>query len=105
MTNLRGRGAAPGRAEGPPLIVRDAGHGEVVPGAILVARVVHPHHAPLFLTIGGVIAEDGGVLQHAAILAREFGVPAIIGVSGAVEALAGARMISVDGTTGVVAYQ
>jgi phosphohistidine swiveling domain-containing protein len=99
---LNGVGVSPGHAAGPPLIIRDAGHDAVTPGAIIIARVVHPYLAPLFLTIGGVVAEDGGLLQHAAILAREFGIPAVVGVQDAVQALTGARLITVDGTTGDV---
>ena len=105
MTVLNGTAASPGKASGPPLIIKDNGHGDIFPGAILVGRVIHPHHAPLFLHIGGVIAEDGGVLQHAAILAREFGIPAVIGVPDAVALLADAAVVSIDGDTGAVAAQ
>lgn len=102
MSGLQGVGAAPGAASGPPLVIRDDGHAEVRPGAILVGKVIHPHHAPLFLTVGGVVAEDGGLLQHAAILAREFGIPAVIGVAGAVAALGAATSVTIDGTLGTV---
>ncbi len=105
MMTLSGIGASPGRAAGPPLIVGDEGEGAATAGAVLVGRVIHPHQAPLFLSIAGVVTEDGGALQHAAILAREFGVPAVVGVADAVTRLATARVIRLDGTTGVVTFE
>src|SRR5262245_8487788 len=80
-SSYAGAGAAPGRAAGTAFILAsDGGAGDVPPGAILVARLIHPFHAPLFLRVAAVVAEEGGLLQHTATLAREFGIPAVVGL-------------------------
>ncbi len=99
---LHGVGAAPGRGRGPVWVAGEGITPAPPPGCILVASVVHPYMAPLLLRAAGVVAEDGGVLQHAAILAREFGIPAVVGIPDAVARLAGAELVEVDGATGEV---
>ena len=71
------------------------------PGEIVVARVVNAGWTPLFHLAGGVVAEVGGVLSHAAIVAREYGLPAVFGAEGATRIPDGAR-ITVDGDLGIV---
>jgi pyruvate,water dikinase len=94
---------APGRSRGPAVAVDGEVSPAVVrPGAILVAKVIHPYMATLFIRAGGVVVEDGGILQHAAILAREFGIPAVVGVANAVERFGGAAELVIDGGTGEV---
>jgi phosphohistidine swiveling domain-containing protein len=71
-------------------------------GAILVTRILHPHLAPLLARVAGIVVEEGSLLQHATTLAREFGVPAIVGVAGAVTIFKNGDEIEVDGDTGVI---
>ncbi|MBA3551575.1 MAG: hypothetical protein H0W27_01725 [Actinobacteria bacterium] len=99
----RGLAAAPGRAEGAAWVLRDGNiHPDVPRGAILVARMIHPHLAPLFFRIGGVVIEEGALLQHATTLAREFGLPAVVGVLGATGSINDGDRIEVDGDAGEV---
>lgn len=100
---LRGLGAVDGVACGKVVAIRSEGIPDAVPaGAILVARVVHPYLAPLFTTIGGVVVEDGGILQHAVILARELGLPAVVGIRGLLDEIHDDDRLCLDGSTGEV---
>lgn len=101
MTVFRGFPAAPGRARGLATSV-DLASERGMEGAILVARVVHPYLAPLLFGCHGLVVEDGGLLQHAVILAREFEIPAVVGVRGAVERFSPGTPLLVDGTAGLV---
>jgi phosphohistidine swiveling domain-containing protein len=94
-----GKGASPGRAAGP------AYHGPLPapPGSILVVATLDPGLAPHLGQVAGLVAETGNVLSHLAILAREFGVPCVVGYAGAREAFPSGAALMVDGTTGEVA--
>lgn len=72
--------------------------------AILVTRILHPHLAPLLARAAGVVVEEGSLLQHATTLAREFGVPAIVGVTGAETLFRNGDEIEIDGDTGVIVW-
>jgi phosphohistidine swiveling domain-containing protein len=99
----RGLGAAPGRAVGPARILRRPEDALDVPrGAVVVARMVHPHLAPLFFRIAAVVVEEGALLQHATTLAREFGIPAVVSLAGATEAFRDGERLEVRGDTGQV---
>jgi pyruvate,water dikinase len=100
----RGTGTAPGRATGKAHVLRAASDGlDVIPaGSILVIRILHPHLAPLLARIGGVVVEEGALLQHATTLAREFGVPAVVGVREAVTLFRTGEWLDVNGDTGEV---
>jgi phosphohistidine swiveling domain-containing protein/acyl carrier protein len=99
----RGLGAAPGRATGPAHVLREAHDGLTVPaGAVLVLRVLHPHLAPLVPRAAGLVVEEGALLQHATTVAREFGVPAVVGLRDATALFRGGELLRVDGTTGEV---
>jgi rifampicin phosphotransferase len=67
-----------------------------------VAAATDAGWSPLFLSAGAIVVERGGPLSHAAIVARELGVPAVLDVAGATERLDG-RIVTVDGDLGVVA--
>ena len=96
-------GAAPGRADGAAYVLPEGSDaGEVPPGAILVARLIHPYHSALFFRVAGVVSEEGGLLQHAAILAREFGIPAVVGLRRATEIFLTGERLEVRGDTGEV---
>ena len=100
----RGLAAAPGRASGEARVLRFPDDALDLPrGAIVVARIIHPHLAPLFFRLGGVVVEEGALLQHATTLAREFGVPAVVGVAGATGLFRDGDRLMVDGDAGEVA--
>jgi pyruvate,water dikinase len=100
---MHGWAASPGRVHGRARVVRTLAEGrDLAPGEILVARSTDPSWTPLFLVAGGIVLEEGGPLSHAAIVAREFGLPAVLNVKGATRAIAMGEEVQVDGTAGVV---
>ncbi len=72
------------------------------PGEVIVAHSTDPSWTPLFLTAGAIVLEEGGPLSHAAIVAREFGVPAVLNVADAMAVIADGEELIVDGTQGEV---
>ncbi len=100
---LHGTGASPGTVTGNAFVLRDDGDvAGLVPGSVLVVRVLHPYLAPALARASAVVVEEGGLLQHATILAREMGIPAVVGVRDAVALLGGAVSVHVEGTEGRV---
>jgi len=93
-----GTGAGGGRGSG----TVHGGDGPPEPGAVLVVRTLDPNLASLLPGLGGLVAETGSVLSHLAILAREFGVPTVVGVDDAVTRFPPGTTVVVDGTTGEV---
>lgn len=78
------------------------GGGRPSHGDVLVARTLDPGLAPLLAGLGGLVAETGSVLSHLAILARELGVPTVVGVAGALDRFPPGTVVVVDGTAGEV---
>jgi len=99
-TSGGGSGAGGGRGTG---VVADAAAGAPERGAVLVVRTLDPGLAPVLPRLGGLVAETGSMLSHLAILAREMGVPTVVGVDGAVTRFPPGTVVVVDGTTGDVA--
>ena len=100
---LAGVAASAGVAEGPARIITS--HHDMdrlQEGDVLVCQVTTPSWAPVFPLAAAVIADGGGVLSHAAIAARENGLPAVLGASGATSTLTDGQMVRVDGTRGLV---
>lgn len=93
-----GTGASAGHAVG----VVHGGEGVPAQGEILVVPTLDPDLATLLPRLGGIVSETGSVLSHLAIMAREFGVPAVVGVPDAVTRFPAGSHVSVDGTTGEV---
>ncbi|SOC50048.1 pyruvate, water dikinase [Blastococcus aggregatus] len=92
-----GTGAGGGAGSGP------VHHGADPPaGAVLVVRTLDPSLAPVLPRLAGLVAETGSVLAHLAILARESGVPVVVGFSGAVDRFAEGATVRVDGASGAV---
>lgn len=71
-------------------------------GELLVTKFTDPGWTPLFSTIAGVVTETGGILSHAAVIAREYGIPAILAVPGATQALKTGDWVRIDGAAGTV---
>jgi len=100
---LIGTPGSRGTATGPARIVRGPGDfARVRPGDILVCPWTDPAWTPLLRVAAGVVTETGGVLSHAAIVARERGVPAVLGVAGATTALTDGVALTIDGAAGTV---
>lgn len=97
---LEGWAVSGGRYRGAAVVVH-AASGSFPSGAVLVAEATDPSWSPLFMRAGAIVLERGGPLSHAAILARELGVPAVTNVPGATARLDG-RTVTVDGDAGVV---
>ena len=72
------------------------------PGEILIAQTTLPTWTPLFALAAAVVTETGGPLSHSAIVAREYGIPAVVGAAGATTAIRTGQVITVDGSRGVV---
>jgi phosphohistidine swiveling domain-containing protein len=101
-STLRGVGASGGRARGRARVILDPVTDRFEPGEILIARSTDPGWTALFAIAGALVLERGGILSHGAIVAREFGVPAVVGVEGITRRLRGGEEVSVDGDTGDV---
>ncbi|MGH2753156.1 MAG: PEP/pyruvate-binding domain-containing protein [Actinomycetota bacterium] len=100
---LRGWATSPGRVMGKARVVSDLAEArDLERGEILVGRATDPSWTPLFLSAGGIVMEEGGPLSHAAIVAREFGVPAVLAAKGATRWIRTGATVVVDGTRGTV---
>jgi pyruvate,water dikinase len=99
---LRGLGASPGRAVGRARIVDDPADAEIRDGDILVATNTDPGWTPILSVVGGVVVEEGGLLNHSSIVARELGIPAVVGIRRATRRIPDGSEITVDGDLGVV---
>ncbi|WP_336707338.1 PEP/pyruvate-binding domain-containing protein [Oerskovia sp. USHLN155] len=101
---LRGTAGSTGVATGPARIVRGpADFSRVRPGDVLVCPFTDPAWTPLLRIAAGVVTETGGVLSHAAIVARERRIPAVLGVTGATGLIVDGSLVTVDGEAGSVA--
>ncbi len=100
---LTGEKASPGRASGPACVVRSVDDiAKVKPGSVLVCDIVMPAWTSRFAYISGLVTELGGVLSNAAIIAREYHVPAVFGAQYATCYIQDGDMVTVDGTEGIV---
>ena len=103
--HVEGWSASPGRYEGRARIVDSPATSELRRGEVLIATTTDASWAPLFMAAGAVVVEQGGPLSHAAIVARELGMPAVANVPGLIARLrheGEAPLVTVDGTEGVV---
>jgi len=100
---LTGLAASPGKAEGIARIVRtEADLEDVLDGDILVATVTAPSWAPVFGKIKAAVTDIGGMMSHAAIVCREYGLPAVTATGNATKSIKPGQRIRVDGSTGEV---
>jgi pyruvate,water dikinase len=100
---MKGAGAAPGCAEGPARVMHGApDFSRIQPGDVLVAATTTPAWTPLFPSLAALVTETGGILSHGAIVAREYGIPAVVGATGATDFVPDGARVHVDGTSGTV---
>jgi pyruvate,water dikinase len=102
-TELSGAAASPGVIEGPARVVRSVSEiADVREGEILVCGSTSPAWAPIFTKIKATVTDVGGVMSHAAIVCREYGLPAVVGTGRATSQIRTGQTIRVDGSAGVV---
>lgn len=100
---LRGVGASSGVVSGTCRIIRDPKEFiRLKPGDILVAEYTNPAWTPTFSYIAGLVVEYGSTISHAAIIAREYGIPAVMGVPGITSVLQDGEKITIDGSQGLI---
>lgn len=99
---LVGLAVSAGTVEGRARIIHDVAQADLQPGDILVTTYTDPSWAPLFVAIEGLVTEVGGLMTHGAVVAREYGLPAVVGVQHATELIRDGQRIRVHGTDGYV---
>ena len=102
--SLSGTPASAGNVTATARVVLDPVGAHLEPGEILVAPSTDPGWTPLFLTAGGLVMEMGGANSHGAVVAREYGIPAVVGVPDATARIATGQRITVDGAAGTVSF-
>ena len=91
-----------GTVEGRARVVLDIADADLEPGDILVTAYTDPSWTPLFVAIAGLVTEVGGLMTHGAVIAREYGLPAVVGVEHATRLIRDGQRIRVHGTDGYV---
>jgi phosphohistidine swiveling domain-containing protein len=102
---LQGTPASGGVATGLARVILDPNDASLEPGEILVAPSTDPGWTPLFLTASGLVMEMGGAMSHGSVVAREYGIPAVVGVPDATGRIITGQQITVDGSTGTIAVE
>jgi phosphoenolpyruvate synthase/pyruvate phosphate dikinase len=101
---LAGEPISPGIVRGRIKVLHRPDEKPVLPGEILVARATDPGWTPLFLNAGGILLEIGGMLQHGALVAREYGKPCVAGIESATSMLSDGQVVEMDGANGIVRF-
>ena len=99
---ITGSPVSPGVAEGVVHVILDPRGAQLAPGEILVCPGTDPAWTPLFMAAGGLITEVGGMMTHGSVVAREYGIPAVVGVHQATTRLKDGQRIRIDGTAGKI---
>jgi phosphohistidine swiveling domain-containing protein len=100
---ITGIAASPGTIQGTAKVVRSLVEAsKLQKGDIMVCEMTVPPWVPLFATVSGVVADSGGILSHCAIVAREFGLPSVVGTRVGTNTIKDGMTITVDGTKGLV---
>jgi rifampicin phosphotransferase len=86
-------------------VILDPTDAYLEPGEIMVAPSTDPGWTPLFLTASGLVMEMGGAMSHGAVVAREYGIPAVVGVPGATKHISTGQQITVDGSAGRIVFE
>jgi pyruvate,water dikinase len=102
-STLTGFAGSPGTVEGPARVIRDVGQiSELQEGEILVAAVTSPSWTPVFGKVAAAVSDIGGIMSHAAIVSREYGMPAVVGTGDATSRIKTGDRLRVDGDSGTV---
>ncbi|HEV8192861.1 MAG TPA: PEP-utilizing enzyme, partial [Ktedonobacterales bacterium] len=99
---LVGLPVSSGTVEGRARVIIDMAEADLEPGDILVTAYTDPSWTPLFVTIKGLVTEVGGLMTHGAVIAREYGLPAVVGAEHATQLIQDGQRIRVHGTDGYV---
>jgi phosphoenolpyruvate synthase/pyruvate phosphate dikinase len=99
---LVGLPVSAGTVEGRARVILDMAQADLDPGDILVTTHTDPSWSPLFVAITGLVTEVGGLMTHGAVIAREYGLPAVVGVEHATQRIRDGQRIRVNGTEGYV---
>ncbi|MCP4398556.1 MAG: hypothetical protein GY801_14825 [bacterium] len=99
---LSGDPIASGKVTGRAKVLHSPYEKSLNPGEILVTKATEPSWTPVFINAAGVVMEIGGPLQHGAIIAREYGIPCVSALMGAMEIIKDGDLLEVDGTNGIV---
>ncbi|HLF40780.1 MAG TPA: PEP-utilizing enzyme [Acidimicrobiia bacterium] len=102
---VRGMPGSPGRVKGVARIIRNLSDADrLQPGDVLVAETTTPPWTPLFAVAGAVVTDTGGVLSHCAVVAREYGLPAVVGTRTGSDRIRDGEIVEVDGDAGLVHF-
>jgi pyruvate,water dikinase len=99
---LVGLPVSAGAVEGRARVILDLSEAALEPGDILVTAFTDPSWTPLFVALSGLVTEVGGLMTHGAVIAREYGLPAVVGVQNATRLIQDGQRIRVHGTEGYV---
>ena len=103
IKEMKGFAGSPGIVEGPARVCKTVAEvGQLMEGEILVAPTTSPSWAPAFAKIKACVTDVGGVMSHAAIVCREYGMPAVVGTGHATRVIKSGMMLRVDGSTGQI---
>lgn len=104
LSGLTGEPISPGVVRGKVTVFHTVHEKKIYPGEILVARATDPGWTPLFINAAGIVLEVGGLLQHGALVAREYGKPCIAGIPDVTRKLQDGQMIEMDGLSGEIRF-
>jgi pyruvate,water dikinase len=99
---LVGLPVSAGTVEGRARVILDVAEADLEPGDILVTAYTDPSWTPLFVAIKGLVTEVGGLMTHGAVIAREYGLPAVVGVARATSLIQDGQRVRLNGTNGYV---
>ena len=99
---LQGTGCCPGEVTGPVKVIRSPSDDMSLSGEILVAGRTDPGWVPLYPSVSGILIERGSILSHSAIVAREMGIPTVVGIPGLLAAFETGQWVTMDGSAGTV---
>ncbi|MSY63059.1 MAG: hypothetical protein F2662_02830, partial [Actinobacteria bacterium] len=103
--NISGKGVAPGEITAEVIVVKEFDASVDVRGKVLVVHYIDPGWTLLFTQAAGIVAERGNALSHAAIIAREIGIPAIVAAPNATKDLKTGDLVTINGNTGMIRHE